>query len=325
MPEWLQALQQRSREGRPSILVTVVDAQGSTPRAAGARMAITKNHQFDTIGGGHLEWRAIEIARATLQRPDAEAAFLQRFPLGPSLGQCCGGAVQLLFERIDADTANTEMLTALVSAWEQGRDIWRMVPLAAGSKIRMIDASASTPPEAQTHIAPDPAGQPCVYDYCRAARPQVILFGAGHVGRAIAALLGGLPCRLLWVDQREEFFPARMPPNVTIEVAEHPEDIVRDAAGGSYYLVMTHSHAVDQLLSERILRREDAAWFGLIGSNTKRGLFLKRLALRGLSENQLSAMTCPIGVDGIGGKEPAMIAIAVTAQLLRLWEQADQA
>ncbi|RXZ38603.1 xanthine dehydrogenase accessory protein XdhC [Oxalobacteraceae bacterium CAVE-383] len=285
MPEWLTALQRRHGEGLPSILVTVADAQGSTPRAAGARMAVGADSQYDTIGGGHLEWRAIEIAQEMLSAAAGECApvlqphlqpVLQRFPLGPSLGQCCGGAVQLRFERIAADAAGAAAIAELTLAWEQER----------------------------------------------ATHPQVILFGAGHVGRALAALLGGLPCRLLWVDQREDFFPAALPPNAAIEVTEHPEDIVGDAAPGSYYLVMTHSHAVDQLLSERILQRGDAAWFGLIGSETKRRLFQKRLALRGLSERQLAGMTCPIGVEGITGKEPASIAIAVAAQLLLLWEQA---
>jgi xanthine dehydrogenase accessory factor len=326
MPEWLKALQRHCDAGRSSVLVSVVDAQGSTPRAAGARMVVAPDRQDDTIGGGHLEWRAIEIAQEMLQQADGAASMqapvLQRFPLGPSLGQCCGGAVQLLFEKIDADDSAAAMIAALVTAWEQGRDVWRMLPLAPGGKARIADAADILNARTQTHLARNAAGLSCMYDLCLAARPQVILFGAGHVGRAIATLLGGLRCRLLWVDQREDFFPAELPPNVAIEVTEHPEDVVRDAQAGSYFLVMTHSHAVDQLLSERILQRNDAAWFGLIGSETKRRLFLKRLALRGLSEQQLAGMTCPIGVEGINSKEPASIAIAVATQLLQLWDLA---
>ncbi|HEY4318539.1 MAG TPA: xanthine dehydrogenase accessory protein XdhC [Herbaspirillum sp.] len=333
MPEWLKALRRYCDAGRASVLVSVVDAQGSTPRAAGARMVVTPAGQDDTIGGGHLEWRAIEIARAMLAPADAAtttqtsmaAPILQRFPLGPSLGQCCGGAVRLLFEAIDADAGAAAMIAALTSAWEQGRDVWRVLPLESGGNARVLDALDAlnlSHARCRTHVAQNAAGLSCLYDYCQAARPQVILFGAGHVGRAVAALLGGLRCRLLWVDQREDFFPAELPPNVDIEIAEHPEDIVGQAAAGSYYLVMTHSHAVDQLLSERILRRGDAAWFGLIGSETKRRLFLKRLEFRGMSERQLAGLTCPIGIDGISSKEPASIAIAVATQLLLLWEQA---
>jgi xanthine dehydrogenase accessory factor len=326
MPEWLQALRQHYGDGKPSVLVSVVDAQGSTPRAAGARMVVTTDNQYDTIGGGHLEWRAIEIAQEMLCAPDAQVApALQRFPLGPSLGQCCGGAVQLLFEKIDTDARAVAMIAALETAWAQGRDVWRMLPLVAGGKalVMMDEAVPKTMPliGAATHVGKNPAGQTCLYDYCHAARPQVILFGAGHVGRALATLLGGLPCRLLWVDQRDDYFPAELPANAEIEVNEHPEDIVDQAEPGTYYLVMTHSHAVDQAISERILKRSDAAWFGLIGSETKRSLFLKRLAQRGLSEQQLASMTCPIGIGGINSKEPANIAVAVAAQLLQLWDK----
>jgi xanthine dehydrogenase accessory factor len=290
MPEWLQALQQLYGAGgtnsgnTSSILITVIDAQGSTPRAAGTRMLVTQAaRRYDTIGGGHLEWRAIELAQAILQDANASAAGkpkpttpqLHRFPLGPALGQCCGGTVQLLFEKIDPGAHAQAMIAELVQAWEQERDLW----------------------------------------------PQILLFGAGHVGRALAALLGSLPCRLLWIDERDDLFPAAVPGNATIEITDDPETAVRNAAAGSYFIVMTHSHAIDQQLSERILRRGDAAWFGLIGSETKRRLFRKRLAQRGLTEQQLAGMTCPIGIGGIDSKEPAGIAVAVAAQLLQLWDK----
>ena len=135
MPEWLKALRRLCDAGQSSILVSVIDAQGSTPRAAGARLVVTADSQDDTIGGGHLEWRAMEIAQEMLAAPGNESApALQRFPLGPSLGQCCGGAVQLLFERIHADESADAMITALSVAWEQGCDVWRMLPLEAGGK-----------------------------------------------------------------------------------------------------------------------------------------------------------------------------------------------
>ena len=172
-----------------------------------------------------------------------------------------------------------------------------------------------------THIGQNAAGRSCLYDLCLGDRPQVLLFGAGHVGRALAAILGSLPCRLLWIDQRDDLFPAVLPQNTTIEVTDAPEAVVKHAAAGSYFIVMTHSHAVDQQLSEHILRRNDAAWFGLIGSATKRRQFARRLGDRGLSDEQLARMTCPIGIPGIAGKEPASIAIAVAAQLLQLWER----
>jgi xanthine dehydrogenase accessory factor len=324
MPEWLQALSAlRKQAGASAILITVADTQGSTPRAAGAHMVVTHDAQFDTIGGGHLEWRAIDMARAMLAAsaaPDPLPPQLHRFPLGPALGQCCGGAVQLLFEKIDA--GSDAMVAALGLAWDQGRSVWRVLPLdAVGAAVLHDSLPAGNSAGAETtHLGANAAGQTCLYDLCRGERPQVLLFGAGHVGRALAAVLGSLPCRLLWVDQREDLFPTVLPRNTTIEITDAPEAVVRQAEAGGYFIVMTHSHALDQLLSEHILRRNDAAWFGLIGSAAKRLQFSRRLSQRGLSDEQLARMSCPIGIPGIGGKEPASIAIAVAAQLLQLWD-----
>jgi xanthine dehydrogenase accessory factor len=341
MPEWLLALQQLCNSGTSSILITVADAQGSTPRAAGARMVVAQHgaspqldtgNTFDTIGGGHLEWRAIELAQAILRDVDvadvADIAYtpqLHRFALGPTLGQCCGGAVQLLFEKIDPGAHADAMIAALALAWQQGRDVWRVLPLEPAARAELLD---SLPPQTHssagmiTHLGQTAAGLTCLYDYCRSERPQVLLFGAGHVGRALATLLGTLPCRLLWVDERDDLFPANLPDNASIEVTDAPESVVGNAAAGSYFIVMTHNHALDQRLSERILRRGDAAWFGLIGSETKRQMFLKRLSQRGLSDQQLAGMTCPIGIGGISSKEPSNIAVSVAAQLLQLWDRA---
>jgi xanthine dehydrogenase accessory factor len=337
MPDWLTALATPAHPGAPAILVTVAATRGSTPRAASARMVITADNQFDTIGGGHLEWRAIEMARAMLAASGDQAMpyFMpqcHRIVLGPSLGQCCGGAVQLVFEIIDTDAAEAAaMISALVDASHRGRDVWRVVPLQPGQASRpyLIDATsaaASALTATGTHLvrsdADAGAAKQTLYDLCLGQRPQVNLFGAGHVGRALVHILGSLNCAVTWIDQRDNVFPAQVPHNTSVEVSDTPEAVVQQAAPGSYFLVMTHSHAMDQALSEQILRRNDAAWFGLIGSATKRAQFVSRLSQRGFSDAQIVGMTCPIGIAGIRGKEPASIALAVAAQLLQLWEQA---
>ena len=157
-----------------------------------------------------------------------------------------------------------------------------------------------------------------LFDPVRNADLRVVLFGAGHVGAALAGILGGLACRVTWVDQRAEQFPPSVPDNVAAVVSDTPVDEVDAAAPGSCFLVMTHSHALDQELSERILRREDVAYFGLIGSATKRRQFEHRLAARGITAQQLAGMVCPIGVPGVHGKEPAAVAVAVAAQVLQV-------
>lgn len=147
---------------------------------------------------------------------------------------------------------------------------------------------------------------------------HVVLFGAGHVGHALVRLLGTLPCVVQWVDARDELFPDEVPANVQIEPTDLPEAIVDEAPAGAYFLVMTHDHSLDFALAQRIMRRDDFAYFGMIGSKTKRVKFERRLVDRGVPACRLADMTCPIGVEGIADKAPGAIALAVAAQLLRV-------
>ena len=146
---------------------------------------------------------------------------------------------------------------------------------------------------------------------------EIVLFGAGHVGRALVRVLAEVRCRITWVDAREDEFPRDIPAQVNVVCTDAPEAEVDAAAPGSYFLVMTHSHPLDEAICERIFRRDDFAYFGLIGSLAKRRQFEKRLEQRGTPRARFSALSCPIGVAGIPGKEPATIAIAVAAELLQ--------
>lgn len=332
MNDWLQALIALGERGMPTVLVTVAEVAGSVPREAGTKMLVAEHGQFDTIGGGHLELRACELARVMLA--SGEARRLERVPLGPGLGQCCGGVVHLAFERIDAQALPAYRV--LRQRWRQRADTWRLVALDGGDMPRLLDAdgaplaeSAALPaldlaPGADTHLLRDLQGRRWLIDACRADRPHLLLFGAGHVGAAIVRALADLPCDVTWVDEREDMFPASLPANTAIEATDTPEAVLAKAEPGASYLVMTHSHALDQRLCEAILRRGDAGWFGLIGSQTKRMQFEHRLRERGITPRQLAGMTCPIGLPGIHGKQPAVIAAAVAAQLLLVW-QARQA
>ncbi len=320
-----------------AILVTVAQADGSTPREAGARMLVTATDIRDTIGGGHLEFSAIDFARAMLaQSPGGLAGQrrLERFALGPTLGQCCGGVVHLAFERLDAIGAG--QLALLRQRLASGEASWRLTPLddmatpvildaagniiagAIGASVPALDADR---PKTCTLLR-DAAGRRWLADCCMPHRAQLLLFGAGHVGAAIVQAFAGLPCRITWVDQRADAFPAALPDNVTVEVTDLPEAVIDAAPAGASYLVMTHSHRLDQALAEQILRRGDAGWFGLIGSRTKRLQFERRLQARGIAPRALATMVCPVGIDGIDGKAPAVIAVAVAAQLLQAWQPA---
>ena len=151
-----------------------------------------------------------------------------------------------------------------------------------------------------------------------APRFTLQLYGAGHVGRAIAQLLAGIDCRVQWIDERESEFPqhAEQPPHIERLCVEPVEAEVRLAPPGAFYLVLTHSHDLDLAITEAILRRGDFGFLGLIGSQTKRTRFVRRFEQRGIAPAALARLTCPIGLPGIDGKEPEVIALAVVAQLL---------
>jgi len=224
-----------------------------------------------TIGGGHLEWEAMRLAREWLQQGLHGPVRLHRLALGPSLGQCCGGAVE----------------------------------------IRLSALTAAELPAATARLQP--------------LRTPVALFGAGHVGHALVRVLQPLPFDVHWVDSREAMFPTHALPHVHCEHSEPVHDAVRDLPAQSRVLVMSFSHAEDLDIICACLRRQraqaDLPFIGLIGSATKWAVFQKRLAERGFSAAEIAHITCPIGIAGVPGKEPEVIAIAVAAQLLQLRAQ----
>ena len=253
--------------GRRAVVVEVVEARGSAPREAGTRMLVDTDEAAGTIGGGHLELKAIDEARAMLRGGDLTPRR-RHYPLGPALGQCCGGAVTLTLSVLDR---------AALAAWPE------------------------TPP-----------------------RFHLQLYGAGHVGRAIARALVPMNVRVDWIDEREDEFPrspypgSRMdwPSQIRLVSVDTVEAEVATAPPGAFYLVLTHRHDLDLRIAERVLRRADFGFFGLIGSKTKRRQFIRRFEERGIAASSIARMTCPIGLPGIDGKEPETIAAAVVAQLL---------
>jgi len=268
MSDWNRLLDELRRERTPVMLVSVDSIVGSTPREPGAKMLVTAGQQYGTIGGGNLEYQACRIARDQLSL--GERGGLQRFPLGAGLGQCCGGLVNLMFERLDE-----------MSDWRRAE----------------IDEQ----------------------------RVDLYLFGAGHVGRALVRVLEELPFEIHWIDTRDGMLPDSVSAHVDTICTDTPEAEIDAAPAGSYFVVMTHDHALDQCLCEQILQRADFAYFGLIGSASKRRNFETRMRRRGIDANRFASMTCPIGVDGISSKQPAQIAIAVAAEILQVYDHEQRA
>ncbi|MEK7694999.1 MAG: xanthine dehydrogenase accessory protein XdhC [Pseudomonadota bacterium] len=298
------------RAGVPVAMVTIVEVKGSAPREAGIRMLVTADDLVGTIGGGHLEWRGMDIAREMIAKGEnGEQRRIERIALGPALGQCCGGVVRLAFEVLTHD--DLAWLDAVESAFAAGKALARHVPVTGAVR---TEASRDLLPSVQ--LADD-----SWIDTLVPNDMHVVLFGAGHVGHALVKVLATLPCRVHWVDERDTLFPAGLPENVEAEATDTAEAVVDQAPAGSYFLVMTHSHALDQTLCERIFRRTDFAYFGLIGSKTKRAKFEHRMAEHGIDAARFPEMTCPMGVSGITDKAPAMIAVAIVAQLLQVRDQ----
>ncbi|WP_051630588.1 xanthine dehydrogenase accessory protein XdhC [Afifella pfennigii] len=260
--------------GEPAIFVKVAEAKGSTPREAGAAMLVTEGDFAGTIGGGTLEYEALDRARRLLSEGRKHAE--ERVPLGPDLGQCCGGRVGLSFRAAD--------------------------------KALLAELQAAEEAEA-------------------AAMPAVFLFGAGHVGRALALALMPLPFRLTVVDPRQEML-AGLPQGVETVWTALAEAVVAEAPPGSAHVIATHSHALDFAIAHAALKRGDAAYTGMIGSQTKRRQFERWACREGLDRATLARLVLPIGGTALRDKRPPVIAALVAAEVtthLLQWQAAEAA
>lgn len=332
MHDWLTALADWTRAGEPCVLVTVAATRGSTPREAGAKMLINATEIAGTIGGGHLEYKSIQFARELLGSQQADGVVLQRFPLGPTLGQCCGGVAKVLFESVKdiapgwvetlLATAQLKQPLVLVSSVEDSTDK-RVITRTTERPIDMPEQAFNTARrllDSGNILLVEENESKLLFAPVRPNDFNITVFGAGHTGQAVVRVLATLPCNITWIDSRQEQFPDSIEDNVNVLCSHAPEYEVDAAPPGSYYLIMTHDHPLDLRISERVLQRNDFGYCGLIGSKSKRAKFEKRLKASGISTETLTRMICPIGIDGINGKQPVQIAVAVAAQLLQLRE-----
>jgi xanthine dehydrogenase accessory factor len=256
------------------VRVTVSGVRGSGPREVGATMLVTRCSQQGTIGGGNLEWQAVEHARRLLAAGSAPLMLEDELRLGPDLAQCCGGVVTLALER-----------------------------MPASRRAELLARSAALPPP---------------------SAPALWIFGAGHVGKAVLRQLDELPLfDIRWIDNRPSLFPTTIAAHVRTHCVAEPVELIRDAPPGASFLVLTHDHELDFQLCAAILARGDAAWTGLIGSQSKAARFRSRLRRAGIGAAAIAAMQCPVGLTAIRSKLPAAIAVGIVAQLLALVTRAQ--
>ncbi|MBM6594665.1 xanthine dehydrogenase accessory protein XdhC [Microvirga pudoricolor] len=292
-------------------LVSIHDVKGSAPRESGARMIVRPDGAFHgSIGGGQLEWQTLKHAADLLAEGPRAARFFDQ-ALGPDLGQCCGGRVKVLIETFDRGDAIA--LEALAQTEREGP--FEVQAVLKGGRIKR-DVVGATGLRWPAFLNRDRWRE----RYGEVLTP-VLLFGAGHVGRALVLALAPLPFTVTWVDDRPEAFPAHIPANVRLLAGSDPVAEVNRAPPGSLVLVMTHDHALDLAITATALLRP-FPYVGLIGSATKRARFEKRFRELGIGEERIATLVSPVGVPGISGKEPAVIAASVTAQLLLVRDRA---
>lgn len=261
---WYDAIARCQHRSESYVIATVMGSAGSVPRDPGSKMVITAQDQFDTLGGGQLEFQLIQKARAWLAETAGKVSTqpgktgplalqkMEKIPLAAKAGQCCGGSVSVLLEMFVLDTA------------------------------------------------------------------PLVVFGAGHVAKALMNILGGLEQRVIWVDNRLEQFPAMddLADNIDCRCLADPVSIIAELPAGSELVILTHNHQLDFDVLQAALNRDDFAFVGCIGSATKTERFTLRLQHAGFDAEQLAQLTMPIGLAEVGGKLPMEVAVSIAAQLL---------
>jgi xanthine dehydrogenase accessory factor len=247
---------------QPIIACELTSVRGSSPREQGTFVLVSMGSIFGTIGGGALEYMVIDHARRLIAEGRAEEAM--DVPLGPEIGQCCGGRVGVSLRHADA-----------------------------GVRADLVERVAAE----------------------EAKEPQIYIFGAGHVGRALAQILALLPVRSEVIDTRQEEL-STLPPGVAWRRVAMPEAVVRSAPQGSSYVVLTHDHALDFLIVAEALKRSDSPYVGMVGSQTKRAKFSSWFAAEGGDPALLERLISPIGRQGLGDKRPAIIAALAAAEIM---------
>ena len=305
MRDWREKIKAYLGAGQLVCRIIVAEAKGSTPREAGADMYVTEAGICGTIGGGALEFEAMRVARQILSElADSKGGFSRQFrsfPLGPNLGQCCGGHVNLLFEGFTPDCLAA--LTAIPNAPDSGF-------IHQAGNLECVQLS----PEPVSKLFFDAKNQ-CLSMPPISPNTSFYLYGAGHVGRAVMGAVKGLALDRVWVDTDKSRFPEKVDPAITLAPAADMTIIAGHAPLGAIHIVMSYSHALDEALVYTILKKANFAKLGLIGSRTKYQRFYSALKKQNIKEAMLEQLICPIGLPDLRSKSPAHIGLSIAAQI----------
>lgn len=266
--------------------VVITNVRGSTPRSVGTEMFVWSEDQDGTIGGGALEFEVTNAARASLT---TTPIWTRTYPLGPNLGQCCGGSVSVLCEVFDA--------TNLPNAHAQ------MVS-------RSSPKSLNIPKHTEITVTNSEICEPL-----RKHGTPIWVWGAGHVGRALVNFCYTLPqFEVTWIDFDQARFPKHTDPSINVMTVADLPRLVPHAPESAHHFIVTHSHDIDLALCHALLKHS-FGYAGLIGSATKWSRFRKKLTDPNITAEDMDRITCPIGRPEFG-KHPSEIAIGVLCDLL---------
>jgi xanthine dehydrogenase accessory factor len=329
MIDWVAPLLAKLKQGVPVVRMAVASVRGSAPREDGATLLFWLDEtgqiaSMGTIGGGHLEFTAMQIASDMLGQA-LPARKWQRFVLGASLGQCCGGVVELYWERFNS-LADAQAFNNLDFS-----QTWLRYCAIDGTSSWVENARHAKVPEAllatkQTAIVSE-NGSRYFVERLQDNRQTLWIYGAGHVASALVRVLQDLPFRITWVDSRQQTLDKAMmqlsnATNLTqiLPICEEPDVLAAQAPKQAWHIVMTHDHDEDMRICEALLNSKQYGFLGVIGSQSKAKRFRQRLLHKGFSPMLVEAMCCPIGITGISSKLPSAIAISIAFQLIQRLE-----
>jgi xanthine dehydrogenase accessory factor len=319
MRDWARRSSALIDQGQDVALITLLAVEGSTPREAGTKMLVGRQDAWGTVGGGALEHQVMDQARRMLDRDSGPRLAIQDYPLGPLLAQCCGGRVRLMIERLGG--ADRSWLAAAAALQAANTPFETRARVTAGGLVKSVQPVAAAgngliTVNARPALArgPAPGDGDILVETAAPLLPTITMFGAGHVGVAVARTMAPLPFRMRWCDSRPDVAPhpglTVHPPPELLEIAGQPAD---------FMLILTHDHALDYSLVLAALSGAKTGYVGLIGSRTKRARFIRRLDADGLSQLALARLVCPKGLPQLRDKAPEVIAVSVAADLLVRW------
>ena len=356
MNSWLKPVKTASALNKGFVLLTIISTKGSTPCSNGDKIVFSGAESvFGSIGGGNLEFKALSFAEELLSL-NSNGTYLKKYPLGASLGQCCGGYVNVMFESFIQSDATNSWIKTVSNLLQDNEDFIVATIVDSNSEIEfsskkfvyldgnlspniddkkissLITKSAKdllllsdSPTIVQFENQSGALTEVCFEKVLTSEVQPVVIFGAGHISRALMPILINLPIKIYWIDDRAEQFDKYQGDTSQIDII--CDDFVQsipDLPDSSYCLVITYSHQIDFEICEKMITQNNFSYLGMIGSEIKGKKFRDRFHQKNFSEEVINKFICPIGDKQKFLKSPAAIAVTIAMDLINFIEHKRQ-